>query len=103
MSDKARTADEAIERIQQQDSTLTEIQLSVCNLNDARVTKLVDCLIAHSNAIVHLWLSCNDLTDETGVKLARYVAASSTIEWLFLNNNHFWLEDISSAGSGIQD
>ena len=34
-------------------------------------------------------LGRNQLTDETGVKLARYLAASSTIEWLNLRSNQF--------------
>ena len=36
-----------------------------------------------------MYLGNNQLTDETGVKLARYLAASSTIEWLGLAYNQF--------------
>jgi hypothetical protein len=56
---------------------------------DEDLTELVDCLIAHPNIVSHIYLDGNRLTDKTGVQLARYLAVSTSIEWLTLPSNRF--------------
>lgn len=80
---------EAVERIRRQDSTLQWVYLSNKKYTDEKLTELVECLLSYPNIITELWLSNNHLTDKTGVKLARYVATSTTIQRLFLYDNHF--------------
>jgi Leucine-rich repeat (LRR) protein len=53
------------------------------------MAELIECLLAHPNIVVGVNLSCNQLTDEAGVKMACYVAASSTVRLLSLANNQF--------------
>jgi hypothetical protein len=50
---------------------------------------MVECLLANPDVVTDVWMSWNRLTDETGVKLARYVAVSSTIKRLSLSGNQF--------------
>lgn len=78
---------EAVERLSRHDPTLDCIEVSFKYLTDAEVAELADCLLAHPDLVTRLFLGGNGLTDETGVKLARYVAASSTIEYLILSSN----------------
>jgi len=76
-------------RLRWHDPELTSIRLSFNKHTDSELAELVDCLIAYPNVVTRLVLSVNRLTDETGVKLARFVAASTTIEWLSLHDNQF--------------
>ncbi len=83
------TLSKYVERLARHDSTLIYINLVNEQLTDLEFVKLIDCLLAHPDVVSDLWLSMNQLTDETGVKLAQYVAASSTIECLGLFDNKF--------------
>jgi hypothetical protein len=56
---------------------------------DAELTELADCLLTHLDVVTYVNLSYNGLTDETGVKLGRYVAASPIIQTVNLFHNHF--------------
>lgn len=76
---------ETAQRLSCRDPTLKWIDLF--NNSDAELAKLADCLVAHPDVVMRLWLGRNQLTDETGIKLARYVAASSTVELLSLSDN----------------
>jgi len=87
MSDSDYSLAEAVQRLSRHDPTLDSINLSFDQHTDAEVTELADCLLAHPDLVTHVYLGCNRLTDETGVKLARYVAASSTVEYLGLSSN----------------
>jgi hypothetical protein len=87
MSDKAKTAEKAIKRLSCRDPTLKRIRLYRKQHTDADIAELADSLLAHPDLVIHVYLGFNRLTDETGVKLAQYVAASSTIESLSLINN----------------
>ena len=87
MSDHARSASEAVERLSLRDPTLKQIYLHWKDLTDAELAELADCLLAHPDVVTHVRLDYNRLTDETGVKLARYLAASSTIRSLSLADN----------------
>ncbi len=71
------------------DSMLKAIELGDNQYNDAEVTALVAFLIAQPNVCMHVVLHGNQLTNKTGIKLAKYVAASSTIRTLILCNNQF--------------
>jgi hypothetical protein len=89
MSDIACTAEIALEIFKDQERTFVAIDLWNRDYTDAEVSELVDCLLAHPNRVTGVVFSFNRLTDVTGVKLARYVAASSTIQYLSLHNNQF--------------
>ncbi len=85
----ASCAQEAIERLSCRDPTLKYITLISNPPTDLELGELVDCLLAHPDVVEHVWLDGDRLTDMTGIKLAQYLTASSTIEWLSLSDNHF--------------
>ena len=89
MSITAWSVSEATERVSCHDPTLKVIDLYGKQHTDAELAELADCLLAHPDVVTHVFLGRNRLTDETGVKLARYLAASSTIEYLSLSDNQF--------------
>lgn len=59
------------------------------SLTDQELAELIDYLPLHPRDITDIYVHNNRLTDEIGVKLARYVAASSTIEVLQMSGNQF--------------
>lgn len=59
-----------MQRLSRRDPTLEWIDLIGKQHTDA---ELADCLLAHLDILTVVSLSRNRLTDETGVKLARYV------------------------------
>jgi len=81
--------DNCIKRIARCDLTLTEINLNRNQLADSTFDELADCLLAHPDVVAHVYLGYIGLTDKTGIKLARYVASSSTIKTLYLPHNQF--------------
>ena len=87
MSDTTRDVYEAVQRLSRPDPTLKYINLACRHYTDAKLDELVDCLLAHPDAVTTVYLDINKLTDQTGVKLARYLAASSTIQTLGLSHN----------------
>jgi len=89
MSHQAASVSEAVERLSRRDPTFKWINLSNKQLTDSELAELADCLLAHPDVVTHVFLGRNRLTDETGVKLARYLAASSTVEYLNLSYNQF--------------
>ncbi len=86
---EARSVFEGVERLSRDDPTLRDINLFKTKYIDSELDELVDCLLAHPDVVTGMFLACNRLTDKTGVKLARYLAASSTIEYLVMANNQF--------------
>lgn len=56
---------------------------------DSCLSELMDTLIIHPDVVAYVHLGGNQLTNETGFKLGRYLAASSTIHMLDLSNNQF--------------
>jgi hypothetical protein len=93
---------DAIERLSRHDPTLDRIYLFNKQHTDAEVAELADCLLAHPDVVTHVLLYGNRLTDETGVKLARYVAASSTIEWLDLSSNQLGQATCLAIAAALQ-
>ena len=89
MSGTVSFVSKTVERLKRHDPILKKIELWDKWHTDAELADLTDCLLAHPDVATHLFLSRNRLTDETGDKLAQYVAASSTIEWLSLSSNQF--------------
>ncbi len=81
----------AIYRFKQHDPVLKLIDIRYKNHTDAKMSRLVDCMLAHTNFITRLDMTSNRLTDVTGVKLARYVVVSSIIECMDLKDNLFAL------------
>ena len=68
---------------------LPEIYLAFNRYVDDDIKDIIDCLILHPNATPSIALSGNLLTDKTGVKLAQYIASSTTIEEMDLYSNQF--------------
>lgn len=89
MSAIARTLAEAVERLNRRDPTLKQVFLVAKQHTDSELAELTDCLLAHPDVVTRVFLAGNKLTDETGIKLARYLAASSTVQWLSLGENRF--------------
>jgi len=85
-----RSKEEAAHRLRSRDpAELLGVDLLENRLTDVNLDELVDCLLDRPDVILHLCLGCNQLTDKTGVKLAQYVAASSTITTMSLCGNRF--------------
>jgi len=56
---------------------------------DIQLANLVDCLLVHPDVVTDMFLCNNRLTNATGVKMARYMAASSTVKFMDLSFNQF--------------
>ncbi len=76
-----------IEQFNNNDITFEWIGLFKQGHTVAQMGELVDCLLFHPNGVTRMWLGGNQLTDELGVKLARYLVVSSTIKYLNLSNS----------------
>lgn len=79
----------AVPRLTSRDPTLKFINLGDKRQNDEMLSTLIDAMIANPDVVTGVWLFTNQLTDTTGVKLARYLSISSTIETLSLFGNRF--------------
>ena len=103
MSDEfATTVSEAVQRLDRLDASLIQIWLWDKQLSDADVSELVDRLLAHPDIVKNVWLSGNQLTDETGARLARCVAASTTIEVLDLSDNRLGPATFSAVAQALR-
>jgi hypothetical protein len=78
-----------VKQVKCRDLTFKQIHLHLEALTDSQVAELIVCLLANPDVVTHIHLGINQLTDETGVKLAQHLAASSTIVWLDLAGNQF--------------
>ncbi len=87
MSRRAVTIIEATQRLSDHDPTFKWIDLFEQEYTDLQLGELADCLLAHPDVVAHVFLDRNRLTDETGIKMARYLAVSSTIQILSLDDN----------------
>lgn len=101
MSYTAYYISEAVERLRC-DPTLKEIFLYCLRRTDEEMAELADCLLAHPDVVTHVYLNGNRLTDETGIKLARYVAISSTIKTLDLTDNRFGLATYLAIAAALR-
>lgn len=79
----------AVARIKDGDKTLRHVWCQSTCLSDDEMMELVDCLVEHPNAVQGVVLFNNKLTDKVGVKLARFLAKSTTVKYLGLGNNNF--------------
>lgn len=82
----ARYPSDAVKRLGR-DPTLYVIDLTLQKLSDSELAELADCLLTHPHSAWSLYLSGNRLTDQMGVKLAQFLATSSTIQTLSLSIN----------------
>jgi hypothetical protein len=87
MSHVTHEPKDAIERLSRRDPTLKRIYLWYTQHSDTQLAELADSLLANPDVVTDIFLNNIRLTDATGVKLARYVAASSTIKCLNLSHN----------------
>jgi hypothetical protein len=81
-----------VKRLSRRDPTLKQIHLDANHHIDSEIADLTDCLLANPGVVTYVGLGGNELTDETGVKLARCLAASSTVNMLNLSGNQLGLE-----------
>lgn len=83
------------------DRTFKLIRLFNKQLTDVKLAELVDCLLANPNVVTQVLLGSNKLTDETGVKLVQYAAASSTIQTLDLHYNQLSTETYLAMATAL--
>jgi hypothetical protein len=102
MSNEACSIPEAVERLSRSDPALEHIYLTGKKHSDLELAELVDYLLAHPNVITELHLGSNRLRDRTGVKLARYLASSSTIQSLYLQGNWFTLATYLAMATALK-
>lgn len=86
---QAPTASEALRWLGSLSPTLEWISLRDKHHTDAELSELVDALLTYLDKVLCVDLRSNILTDETGVKLTRCLAVSTTIRVLSLSNNQF--------------
>lgn len=79
----------ATKRIRDRESEFTIIELTGKHYNDSEFDELADCLIENPNSITRLYVDSNKLSDKSGVKIARFLARSTTVEALNLSDNKF--------------
>lgn len=91
MSGKHKRIDYALRQIRRELPSIGWIHL-YNEHTDEELKEVVDCLFAHPDSVSTVWMGRTRLTDETGVRLAQYVAASTNITELDLSNTQ-----ISSA------
>lgn len=81
------TARTAIERIRSWDANLDAIIIRSNECKHEDIEELFDCLIEYPDSITHLTFTHAELSDEMGVKAARFVAKSKTIRTVSLMSN----------------
>jgi hypothetical protein len=69
---------------------------------DAKLAELVDCLLAHPDIVTLVELNDHYLTDKTGIKLAKYLSASSTVAFLDLSYNHLGSETYLAVAAALR-
>ena len=77
-----------IKAIRQDGNTAIVLNLYDQLYSDERLEELSNCLLVYPNVVKRAYIPSNKLTDTTGIKLAQYVAISSTIDVLNIENNH---------------
>jgi hypothetical protein len=91
-----------VDRLRSRDPTFECIDLYGKQHTDEELAELIDCLLAHPDVVTHVYLGSNQLTDNTGVKIARYIVASSTIEWLGMGHNQFGSSTYLAIASALR-
>lgn len=89
MSHVERNAIKALYRLKCKDPTLNWIVICDGRYTDDQINELCDELIKTPNIAMFLSVRANKLTDEIGIKLARYLAVSTTICQLGMHHNRF--------------
>lgn len=89
MSYTANNISEAVQRLSRRDPTLIYIHLLNKRHTDEELTELIDCLLEYSDGVKYINLGYNRLTDEIGIKLARYLIISNTIVTINLSHAQF--------------
>lgn len=102
MSKTARNAAEAMERIGRRDPTLSRVDFTDEFHSDAELSAFVDCLLANPDVITCAILALGQMSDKTGVKLARYVATSTTIQTLDLEDNKLGAETYLALAAALR-
>lgn len=90
----------AVDLLKARDPTFTVFDLHK-DQSDSDFEEFVDCLLENPDVLMYLSISCNKLTDETGAKLARYVASSTTIAVLDLAYNRFSVKTYAAMAAAL--
>jgi hypothetical protein len=78
-----------VKRLSCYDFTLKAIWLALNKFTDFQVAAVIDSLFSHLNFVQEIRLEYNQLTDETGFKLAQYLTTNPTIRHLAISYNQF--------------
>jgi hypothetical protein len=78
-----------VKRLSCYDFTLKAIWLAMNKFVDFQVTAVIELLFSHLNFVQEIRLEYNQLTDDTGFKLAQYLTINSTISHLSISYNQF--------------
>lgn len=84
------------------DHTPLSIDLFGENITSFELAELVDGLLTYPDIVKHVHMSFSQITDKTGVKIARYVATSSTIETLDLRSNHLDMKTYLAIAAALR-
>lgn len=76
-----------IDRLKRRDLSLKLIYAT--HHTTEEIVELIDCLLTYPNALTHIYFNWNRLSDEAGLKLARYIANSASIGYMNLFDNEF--------------
>lgn len=88
-----------LQRLTRKDPDLTTIVLSDQGRSDEDIFSLLNALQSNANNVTHLYLHGNNITDESGVALAKYLATNSTVTDLSLSDNH--LSDVTAKALAL--
>ncbi len=92
-----------VEQLCCHDFNLKHISLYDKPYTDLELRELFDCLLDYPNVVSSIYLiSSIEVTDETGVKIARCLAGSSTIVDLVLRDNEVGLETYLAIAAALR-
>lgn len=90
MESDAKSVKDATERLARNDLGLKCIYLSDKKYTGMLMHKLAQSLVKYPNVVTVISIHRHPISNVTGIKLAQYVALSSTIEVLSLSDNCFY-------------
>lgn len=89
MSETSHDPARALRRLKNGDQRISYLCFKNKKYEDSTVSELFDYLAEHPDGIIGANLCFNHFTDATGVKLAKWISRSTTLQSLILSNNHF--------------
>lgn len=102
MSEVANTISDAVQRLRDRDFLLKVISLNSNQHMDEEIAELIDCLLLYPDGVERVYLGDNRLTDQVGIKLARYLSVSTTIQSLSLQWNRFTVPTYLAVAAALR-